>query len=479
MIMQINHKLIFVLFLTNIMSIACEKFVDIPTPGTQVITEEVFRNNETATSVVHGIYGEMIIKEASSYYTALLTGLSGDEIDYPSNNDESGYFLNAINPDNNGYCRDYWAGAYSYIVRANAIFDGCNASGSLHPDVKRQLMGEALFIRAYWYFYLVNLFGKVPLALGTDYKVNMVLSRASENEVYEQIINDLKAAQAYLSTDYVSSNSLTPSEDRIRPNRACATALLARVYLYRGRFAEAEEMANSLINNATYVMEPLERVFLRSSKEAIWHMAQPTPNYTNINVVEPSKFILLYAPSVSHQTALNVELINAFEAGDQRMRQWIGTFTDSTSSHPTVYYFPYKYKVREGSDPKEYTMIFRLAEQYLIRAEARIVTGRYPDALSDLNIVRKRTGLPLLNAGNTQLTQENLLKLVMRERQVELFTEQGHRWLDLKRSGTLEQVMTTVSAQKNITWKPGMELWPIPTSEILNNPNLDQNPGYN
>jgi hypothetical protein len=477
--MKINKKIIFVLFQTSIFIAACEKFVDIPKPGTQVLTAEVFRNNETATSVVHGIYGEMIINGASSYYTALLTGLSGDEIDYPSNDDEYGYFMNAINPDNNAYGMDYWASAYSYIVRANAIFNGCSESQTLHPDVKRQLMGEALFIRAYWYFYLVNLYGKVPLALGTDYKVNMVLSRASENEVYEQIINDLKAAQDYLSTDYVSSNSLTPAEDRIRPNRACATALLARVYLYRDRFTEAEELANSLIDNAVYVIEPLERVFLRSSKEAIWHMAQPTPNLTNINVVEPSKFILLYAPSVSHQTALNTELINAFEAGDQRMIHWIGNYIDSTSSHPIVYYFPYKYKVREGSNPKEYTMIFRLSEQYLIRAEARARLGRYPEALSDLNVIRKRAGLPLLNADDTQLTEANLLKLIMRERQVELFTEQGHRWLDLKRSHNLELIMAKVSAQKNTTWKPGMELWPLPTSEILNNSHLDQNPGYN
>jgi hypothetical protein len=112
---------------------------------------------------------------------------------------------------------------------------------NLTLGLRSQLIGEAKFVRAFCYFYLVNLFGDVPLVTSTSYTVNTGLGRTSVNEIYQQIIQDLKEAQEMLSTSY-------PTPGKVRPNKWAATALLARAYLYMGNWADAEAQATAIID---------------------------------------------------------------------------------------------------------------------------------------------------------------------------------------------------------------------------------------
>jgi len=121
--------------------------------------------------------------------------------------------------------------------------------------------------------------------------------------------------------------------------------------------------------------------------------------------------------------------------------------------------------------------VFRLAEQYLIRAEAKAQQGTdMIGAAADLNVIRNRAGL----ANTTASTHDDLLAAVAHERQIELFAEWGHRWFDLKRTGQVDAVMSAVTPQKNPsgTWKTYQQLYPVPQSEISKNPFLKQNAGY-
>jgi hypothetical protein len=120
--------------------------------------------------------------------------------------------------------------------------------------------------------------------------------------------------------------------------------------------------------------------------------------------------------------------------------------------------------------------VLRLSEQYLIRAEAEANVGDSTDAISDLNVIRARAGL----SSYADTTQGSLLSAILHERQVELFTEWGHRWFDLCRSGNAISVMSTVCPQKGGTWNPNgyQVLFPIPKTELINDVNLTQNPGY-
>jgi hypothetical protein len=213
-----------------------------------------------------------------------------------------------------------------------------------------------------------------------------------------------------------------------------------------------------------------------NSSEAIWQLppVEPTSNYAT---PDGNAFILIAAPSNSTTNCATIspQLLSTFEANDQRKTDWIGAFIAANDT----FYFPYKYKVYSGSAPQEYTMVLRLAEQYLIRAEAEANLSDLMDATADLNIIRSRAGLPNI-ADSIASSQSSLLAAILHERQVELFTEWGHRWFDLIRTGNVNTVMSVVTPLKGGgAWNANDALYPLPFTEINSDPNLIQNPGYN
>src|SRR4030095_15438141 len=125
----------------------------------------------------------------------------------------------------------------------NAVIEGLQNSSGVSLSIKQELTGEAKFVRAFCNFYLVNLFGDIPLINSTDYKANALAFRTSRDSVYNQITADLLDAQSVLSPDYSYSNG-----ERIRPNSWAATALLARVYLYSGNWSGALTQSTAVIN---------------------------------------------------------------------------------------------------------------------------------------------------------------------------------------------------------------------------------------
>jgi len=210
-----------------------------------------------------------------------------------------------------------------------------------------------------------------------------------------------------------------------------------------------------------------------NSTEAIWQLSTPLPE--SYNTQDAENFILLGAPNTFasyNSTTISPELMNAFESGDRRRIDWI----DSFPAPPNTYYFPYKYQ-NLTSTPAEYTVVLRLAEQYLIRAEAEAELGDSTDATIDLNVIRYRAGLlPYSLALNGPL-----LSAILHERQVELFTEWGHRWFDLIRTGMANSLMGSpgnVCHMKGGVWNPDWQLYPIPQTEVATDVNLTQNNGY-
>jgi len=457
--------------------VGCGQFLDVVAPGSKIEASKIYEDNITAMMALYSIYGSMFNQGASPAKLARYTGLCGDELKLTWGPDDEGLYWNNISTGN-GYGTDLWNTGYLYIRDANDVYWGCAGSERLDPVIKKQLMAEALFIRAYWFFYLTNLYGDIPLPITTDVQTNALLSRTLQRDVYQQIASDLLTAQENLGDNYIGSDSKTISSERGRPNKAAATALLARVYLYMGRYEEAAQQASAIISmNEMYALVPLEQVFLKNSKEAIWQLMPGTPNIMQINTTEGNEFIINIPPKYKTQQALSNSFMNAFEQNDQRKKSWIGSFVDRSISPAVTYYFPYKYKVRLGEDLKEYSMIFRLSEMYLIRAECRAQLEDLSGALADLNTIRRRAGLPAKL--NNSLDKYRLLNAILQERQVELFTEQGHRWFDLKRTGTVDAVMAIETPAKGGgMWNATKRLWPIPKEEIIQAPNLYQNPGY-
>jgi starch-binding outer membrane protein, SusD/RagB family len=441
---------------------SCKKMIAVSPPDQLVVGNTAFESDAIALSTLTGIYSEMMNNgtQFSASGVTLYAGLCADEMSYYSPSIRDEFFKNELTPSSHGTLESvFWNPAYKYIYAANSVLEGVQHSTKLSSNVRNLLTGEAKFIRAFCFFHLVNFFGDVPLTLSTNYADNAIKGRTMKETVYGQIVSDLKDAQALLTNSYQGA-------DRVRPNRWTATALLARTYLYRGEWALAEKEADNLLQAGVFTLAASPAtVFLKSSTETIWQLQTVNPA---VNTHE-GNLILPPTATATPTYVLTPQLINSFEVNDQRRSMWTSTRTFQTQ---TIHY-PSKYKVYgNNAASTEYYVVFRLAEQVLIRSEARAEQDRLGDAITDLNTLRKRAGLPLISNG---LTKDAVLTAIEKERRSELFAEWGHRWFDLKRRHKADAVLSLL---KPTTWQPSDVLFPIPSGQIRANPALTQNPGY-
>jgi hypothetical protein len=449
-------------------TISCKKMVQINEPVNSITTTEVFSTVGTATQAVTSIYNNFT--SANSIFgfgngaITSLTGLSADELKYfLSDPDITQFQTNTLTSDNSTNLDEIWTGGYFSLYQCNATIEGLENSISLPDSIKNELIGEAKFLRAFVNFYLTNLYGNIPLLTTTSFKLNSNISQTPSSIILDQIIGDLKDANNLLPVSYLQFwNRPT------RATKAAAIALLSRVYLFKKDWVNAELQATSIITNSDFALETRKNVFLRNSKEAILQF-QIDSTQNPYALAEPFYFFPANRTRFP-QYYLTNELLNAFEAGDLRRVDWV----DSTIYQGVTYYVPAKYKTRFGvanSTPKEYYVVLRLAEQYLIRAEAKAQQNKLSEAVLDLNIIRGRAGLPPLS---NNLGQAQVLQAIAQENRIEFFTEWGHRWLDLKRTGQADNALSPIKS----AWNSTSVLYPIPLSELQKNPNLTQNNGY-
>lgn len=455
-----SKSVVFIIGCLSLAIISCKKFIQIDPPIDQITTETIFKDKETAVAAVNGLYSRMM--DDNLYFLnggiSVLGGLSADEFSMTAPDiDLDPFYANSIPVTSSVIQSNLWRKAYTNIYQANLCLEGLAGSATLDNTTKTTLLGEMKVARALCYFYLVNLFGDVPLITTTNYEVNGSMGRTNGDAVYNQIIADLKEAKTSLGIAY-------PSSERVRPNKWVAAALLSRVYLYKKMWLEAEKEASDVIGSGTYTLvTPLANVFGNSSNETIWQLM---PVLDLVNSAEGYAYIPVTTASRKPKYALTNSLLAAFETGDQRKVSWIG----SKNVSGQITYYPFKYRVRTGSPKTEYNIVLRLAEQYLIRAEAKAQQNRITEAVADLNIIRSRAGL----ATFTGTTVISLLSAIENERRVELFSEWGHRWLDVKRTGKADSVFSVSKP----SWQSWAALYPIPQPELLLNRNLVQNPGY-
>ena len=343
--------------------------------------------------------------------------------------------------------------------------EGVRESDKINEPLKSRMIGQALFIRAFCHFYLVNIFGDVPYIKSAEYQVNSIVSRDPVIEVFKLIEHDLIEARMLLASNYEAYD-----EARIFPIQYAADALLARLYLYQEDWGKAEESSSRVIESASlFSLVDLADVFKADSREAIWQLASSTDYTWEGATLVPGPWF-----EITKYAVLSNEAISSFDDGDTRRSEWVGMYVGTAGD--TLYY-PFKYK-SNGFDSYSFverSTVFRLAEQYLIRAEARVHLGRITDALYDINAIRSRAKLPSIELSSLAGHPDEMLNLIGQERRIELMAEGGHRWFDLKRLGIADEVLSLVKPG----WRAEAVLYPIPESELSVNSNLyPQNPGY-
>ncbi|MGV3696974.1 MAG: RagB/SusD family nutrient uptake outer membrane protein [Flavobacterium sp.] len=440
----------------------CDSFVEVDQPNSQLTADAVYTDYTTASAAMKDVYAKMRdggLMTGKPVGLTHLLGLYADEFtSFQTSASSAAPFYNNALIQTHSYVQEIWNTTYSQVYACNAVLKGVAESTALTADQKSQLTGEALFARALLHSYLAGVYGACPFIVTTDYEQNLNVSRLPKSQIFALCIADLEQARDLVPGTYLAST-------RTRPNKFTVSALLARLYLYSGRWAEASNEASAVLNQTSlYVWEPdLNKVFLKACTSTIWQFSAAG---TTGNTQEGATFIFNAGPPPL--VALNLNLYNAFETGDLRKTNWTRTITSGSNS----WRHAYKYKQGLGALPTtEQSIVLRLAEQYLIRAEARAQLGELTNAKQDLNFIRTNAGLP----NTTAVTQSEVIDAILNERRVELFGEFGHRFFDLQRNGKLDIVLPSVKPG----WNTTDSVWPVPESQLLINPNLlPQNAGY-
>ena len=357
----------------------------------------------------------------------------------------------------NGSASALWGVIYSISYIANFLYEGLPAIEISQSDYD-EITATASFLRAYAYFVGVYTFGGLPIVTSTNVDQNRVVPRASFQETLNFIESELLYALDKLPAQSFNSGEAT---------NGAVKALLAKFYLYTENWAQAEKYATEVIEGTgtkQYIIEPeFENAISDFSAESILEIVYSANDNPGTSTNFSINNLFVGRREIIPSSEMVLALQN--DGGDRRvMIEFNGANARGADNGWTI--------VRYG--PFDNVQVFRLAEIYLIRAEARAqqdkITGDQ-GALPDINTIRQRAGVPLIQG----TSKNQMLLAIENERRMELCFE-GHRWYDLIRTGRAETVMDEFTNN----WTEKDELWPIPLSEITNNPSLKdaQNPGY-
>lgn len=391
----------------------------------------------------------------------------------------------------------FWNFSYSGITSCNKLLSEIDRQGVTwsKETLRDRCAGEALFLRSLYYFNLVRQFGGVPLVLKPVTSTEAVgIKRSTEDEVYAQIVADLKDA----ITRFTTAKDV---EENGRANLGAATALLGKVYLTLHKNAEAEVMLKTVIDSKKYDLLPVYAdVFnptKKDYKETIFAI-----QYSENSAELANRFIFWFAPwnsggAVTRRPNISIisggwnqptdDLLNAFEANDKRKAVSIGIY-NGKDWDGVVKAIPYCAKYMPpvtAPDDRcgDNLPVIRYSDVLLMYAEVLNELGRTNEALPYVKQVRVRAGLTNELTG---YSKETLAALIAKERQVE-FCFENHRWYDLKRTGKAIEVLTAhgirEKAKRTYLFSTAFQvapyklLAPLPETQVVIN-KLQQNPGY-
>jgi len=354
-----------------------------------------------------------------------------------------------------------WGAIYNTVYIANFILERLPEVPGVVTSQRDQVLGTAHFLRGYAYFIALYTFGGVPQVTSTDIETNRNIPRASSDEILTLILDDYNTALGLVPESAVNAGYA---------GRRAVQAALARLHLYLGNWAEAENFATQIIDSGDYELESNFASIVNEdfTSEAIFEMGYTLADDpgTNGNFGLNNLFVGRREIIPSNQTVL---ALSSSESGDRFSSM---SFNLDDLNGTDNGWSVAKYGTADADNNN--VVIFRLAEMYLIRAEARTqldnVTGN-KSAQTDVNVLRERANAVTVSS----VSKSQMLRIIEEERRYELAFE-GHRWYDLVRTGRAAQVMSAFS----VNWRADFELWPIPQREIQNNPSLvgNQNPGY-
>jgi len=465
--------------------LACGKGILDKTPESNFTPENFYKNAEDAKASVNAIYDPMNSNDLYNQVMWIISDQSTDDAEWGSGRSTANQPKNDLDkytftPATNTFL-SIWSTCYRAINRANATIERIPPI-AMDEALKTRLIGEAKFMRAFYYFTLVRLFGDVPLVLKETTSLNnLQVARTPSEQVYQQIIADFTEAETTLPITYSAA-------EKGKATKGAAKAFLAKVYLTREEWAKASAKAKEVMDSpAGYDLWPnFFEAFLianENGKESVFEVQ------SNGLVSGEGSFMQGYMrPPFDRVNNIagfgddppTQSIYNAFRPDDKRRNFTLRLYsTSGTPPAPSTIAFPcYVCKYLDpaatgNNDGSNNFPVIRFADVLLMYAEAlNEQSANNVEAYAAINRIRNRAGLPNLTSG---LTQAQFRDSVLLERRLELAFE-GHRRYDLIRT---KRLVSAMNAQNpSITVQPNHYLFPIPQVERDVNPLLTQNPGY-
>lgn len=515
--------------------VSCNNWLGEDSPGSTKL-DDFFTSRDACVQTINGCYTPLAWEYNSTYFSEWMIGdIASDDALKGGQNVADGsdaYDIDNFKTNaNNTVLLDYYRAKYMGIIRCNLALreiEKYPADDDLTQDYKDCLLAQAYFLRGFYYFQLVRVFGGVPLVHEVlDSSERWQQPRATSEAVYASILDDLSKAEEmlYERDEY-------EADDLGRATKAAAQAMLLKVNLYAKNYEEAynwgKKFADEQYRAGKYALmaDYFENFTTtgENSRESVFEIQyaeDPTSDYGEGNGFTRGTFTtILTRPRLSslgstkgwgwdHPTQ---NLYDEYETGDPRRDLTIGTPDADDMDNIEVTYLGSPYYNRKTSfieggvfiplnhdsrSPLNYRLV-RVSDVLLLYAEAALESGKsLSEAKWALEEVRARAralagspaALPAFpNYMGLSDNAESLRKAIRHERRVELAME-GHRWFDLVRWGIAGDVMdkTTGSygssesnearAEMANFIKGKHELFPIPSEERILNP-MDQNPGY-
>lgn len=504
-----KYSILFLLALVTFTS--CKKeFIEQADPNA-VTVENSFKTENDVLLAVNGAYNSLRsgdnIGENSGLYTDERSDDTGRN-DGQSNAGEPFQFNNFTLVAGNGYLKTHWTSLYQAITRCNTVTANIDKVTFASNDTKLNYLAQAKFIRALMYFQLVRKWGAVPLVtvpLASNEEVKAVTYRQPETAVYAQIVADLK--------DGLTSSlpNLQTGANSGRVSKAAINGLLGQVYLTMASTfndGKTENLGNAntyLI--AAYNMRPFTT--LASVPYAdVFDVAKKTTNQEAIFEIVNVQGDPLYSSSIAANNQALGETINSSKIGlgaggnvtpdlvqDYEANDIRKTFSVKFAANTQIQdYFVTKYR-DTNAGPNGFggnnTPIIRFADIILMLAEVNMQQNNAAAAISYLDMVRARAGLPLYAVASLdpayRAKYPSLKLAILHERRVELAFEH-HRWFDLLRFFTTDELVAFFKAKSQSNFGLAVlanfgtkdRYFPIPLDEVKLDPvKMYQNPGYN
>ncbi|SDG58934.1 Starch-binding associating with outer membrane [Dyadobacter soli] len=400
-----------------------------------------------------------------------------------------------------------WGNAYQGIGRANSVISRVPGI-TMDEGRKKQVVAEAQFLRAFFYFSLWSVYGGVPLITDPPAREQGELPRNNAADIERQMLADLDAAIPVLPATISAAN-------KGRAGKATALALKARIQLYLNNWAAAAETSKALIDLKSNALFPDYRALFmpenEGNTEILMDVQYKQPEFTHSNDIQfdqfnsfaPTQNLIDQYEAIDGKPITESALYDAakpYENRDPRLKSTVITIGSLFKGKPVVAttYPQTGYGLKKGTTYRDgeappagkvdnisdlNVVLIRYAEVLLTYAEAQNeVAGPDASVYAAVNEVRKRAGMPALPAGLSQAAMRERLR---HERRIE-FVGEGLYYFDLKRWKTAEAELNTDVTNylgkvvDKRSFNPQRDyLWPVPTTALQTNPNLNQNPNYN